>query len=128
MFAGRGVVRLQLDLEAFDDADFSPYLRRCQQSGIDFPPWPTSVTQPSVGVLWHAEGYAFSEMTGVLPSHCGQGISPAMKLLAIGFARSCGMRWLRAFHHPCNAAAIGMNRRLGFVGDDPGSESSESAH
>ncbi|MGH3839644.1 MAG: hypothetical protein ACRDSF_28660 [Pseudonocardiaceae bacterium] len=29
-------VRLQLDLEAFDDAQFVPYLRRCQQSGIDF--------------------------------------------------------------------------------------------
>lgn len=30
-------VRLQLDLKAFDDADFLPYLRRCQQPGIDFP-------------------------------------------------------------------------------------------
>ncbi len=40
-----------------------------------------------------------------------------MKLLAVGFVRPSGMRWLRTF--PCNAAAIGMNRRLGFVGDDP---------
>jgi len=33
------------------------------------------------------EGYAFSEMTGVLASHRGRGISMAMKLLAIRFAR-----------------------------------------
>ena len=42
-----------------------------------------------------------------------------LKLLAIGFAGSSGMRWLWVFHHPCNAAVIGLNRRLGFVGDDP---------
>jgi len=29
------------------------------------------------------------------------------------------MRWLRTFHHPDNAAAIGLNRRLGFVDDPP---------
>jgi len=29
-------VRLQLDTDAFDDAQFVPYLRRCQQAGIDF--------------------------------------------------------------------------------------------
>ncbi|MGC5006663.1 GNAT family N-acetyltransferase [Streptomyces sp. DT203] len=65
------------------------------------------------------EGHALSEMTGLLASHRGRGISLAMKLLAIGFARSHGMHWLRAFHHPDNAAAIGMNRRLGFVNDEP---------
>ena len=27
-------VRLQLNLEAFDEAQFLPYLRRCQQSGV----------------------------------------------------------------------------------------------
>lgn len=68
--------------------------------------------------LRHAEGYAFSEMTGALPSHRGRGISLAIKVLAVRFARSCGMRWLRRFHHPRNTAAIGMNRRLGFVDDD----------
>jgi len=62
-----------------------------------------------------AEGYAFSEMTGVLASHRGRGISLAMKLLAIRFARSSGYRCLRTFHHPDNANAIGMNRRLGVV-------------
>lgn len=28
-------VRLKLDLDAFDDARFEPYLRRCQQTGIE---------------------------------------------------------------------------------------------
>ncbi|WP_338703425.1 GNAT family N-acetyltransferase [Streptomyces sp. Q6] len=65
----------------------------------------------------HPEGHAFSEMTGLPAGHRGRGISPAMKLLAIGFARSHGAPWLRTFHHPDNAAAIGMNRRLGFVDD-----------
>ncbi|WP_229853206.1 GNAT family N-acetyltransferase [Streptomyces violascens] len=65
------------------------------------------------------EGHAFSEMTGVLAGHRGRGISMAMKLLAIEYARSHGMRWLRTFHHPHNASAIGMNRRLGFVDDEP---------
>lgn len=68
--------------------------------------------------LREAEGYAFSEMTGVLASHRGRGISLAMKLLAIRFARSSGYHCLRTFHHPHNARAIGMNRRLGFVDED----------
>ncbi|MGI5142305.1 MULTISPECIES: GNAT family N-acetyltransferase [unclassified Streptomyces] len=65
------------------------------------------------------EGHAFSEMTGVLASHRGRGLSLAMKLLAIDYARSAGVRWLRTLHHPGNAPAIGMNRRLGFVDDAP---------
>jgi RimJ/RimL family protein N-acetyltransferase len=68
--------------------------------------------------LCEAEGYAFSEMTGVLASHRGRGIAMAMKLLAIRFARSSGYRCLRTFHHPDNENAIGMNRRLGFVDED----------
>lgn len=67
--------------------------------------------------IQRAEGYAFSEMTGVLRSHRGRGISLALKLLAIGFARRSGVRRLRTFHHPGNAAAIAMNLRLGFVHD-----------
>lgn len=62
-------------------------------------------------------GFAFSEMTGVLAQYRGRGISLALKVLAIEFARKSGRRWLRAFHHPANAAAIGMNRRLGFFSD-----------
>jgi len=65
------------------------------------------------------EGCAVSDMTGVLPGYRGRGISVAMKLLAIDFARSNGMRWLWALHHPANAAAIGMNRRLGFADYSP---------
>jgi RimJ/RimL family protein N-acetyltransferase len=68
--------------------------------------------------LREAEGYAFSEMTGVLASHRGRGVSLAMKLLAIRFARSRGYHQLRTFHHPENANAIAMNRRLGFVDED----------
>ena len=66
-----------------------------------------------------SEGYAFSEMTCVLPGHRGQGISVAMKLKAIGFARSSHMRWIRTFHHPDNAVAIAINRRLVFVDAEP---------
>ncbi|HEY7277232.1 MAG TPA: hypothetical protein VH594_14775, partial [Trebonia sp.] len=32
----RRAVRLRLDLDAFDNARFLPYLLRCRQSGIDF--------------------------------------------------------------------------------------------
>ncbi|MDX6294610.1 MAG: hypothetical protein QOH50_3685 [Kribbellaceae bacterium] len=65
--------------------------------------------------LQPAEGYAFSEMTGVLAGYRGRGISLALKVLAIDFARRSGQRWLRTFHHPANGSAIAMNRRLGFV-------------
>jgi RimJ/RimL family protein N-acetyltransferase len=42
-------------------------------------------------------------------------LSPALKLLAVGFVRSAGYRRLVAFHHPRNTVAIAMNRRLGFA-------------
>ncbi|GLY97888.1 GNAT family N-acetyltransferase [Actinoplanes sp. NBRC 103695] len=61
------------------------------------------------------DGYAFAEMTGVLAPHRGKGLSLALKLLAIRFARSSGYQRLVAFHHPGNHAAIAMNRRLGFA-------------
>ncbi|GAA3233523.1 GNAT family N-acetyltransferase [Dactylosporangium siamense] len=164
-------VRLELDVERFDDAEFSPYLRRAEASGTRFatlaelgdtPPhlralyelnktcsadipdrgsfysYDEYVAQrvdvPSFnpgGVVlairdgtWigmsatslHPEqGYAFSEMTGVLAPHRGQGLSLALKLLAIRFVRASGYRRLVAFHHPRNASAIAMNRRLGFT-------------
>ena len=66
------------------------------------------------------KGLAFSEMTGVLGPYRGQGLSLALKLLAIRFVRESGYRWLATFHHPRNASAIAMNRRLGFV--DPGAD------
>jgi RimJ/RimL family protein N-acetyltransferase len=171
---GTSWVRLQLDLDKFDDTGFVASLRRLQESGISFTTmanlgdtaeWrralyelnktcsadipergefytfeeylaeriETRLYDPRGVVLamndgaWvgmattslrEAEGYAFSEMTGVVASHRGRGISLAMKLLAIRFARSGGYRCLRTVHHPHNANAIGMNRRLGFVDED----------
>ncbi|NMM24129.1 MAG: GNAT family N-acetyltransferase [Phycicoccus sp.] len=167
-------VRLQLDLDAFDDTPFVACLQRCRRSGITFTTMAnlgdtaecrralyelnrtcsadipergefytfkeylderieTRLYDPCGVILavregeWvgmattslrEAEGYAFSEMTGVLPSHRGQGIALAMKLLSIRFARASGYHCLRTFHHPHNANAIGMNRRLGFVDQD----------
>lgn len=167
-------VRLQLDLDTFDDTQFAAYLQRCRRSGITFTTMAnlgdtaecrralyelnrtcsadipergefytfkeylderieTRLYDPCGVVLavrkgeWvgmattslrEAEGCAFSEMTGVLPSHRGQGIALALKLLSIRFARSSGYRCLRTFHHPHNTNAIGMNRRLGFVDQD----------
>jgi len=171
----RRAVRLQLDLRTFDDARFLPYLRRCRQSGIDFPTMADlgdtagcrralyelnktcAADIPDRGEFYtfaeyvqqrlappgydphgvilalskddwvgmaatslrRDESCAVSDMTGVLPGYRGRGISLAMKLLAIGYARSNGMRWLNSLHHPANAAAIGMNRRLGFVDYEP---------
>lgn len=133
-------VRLQLDLEAFEDARFEPYLHRCRQSGIDFTTMADlgdtaecrrslyelnktcSADIPEQGEFYTFEKYlsdriqipTYHPRGVVLPGHRGQGISLAMKLLAIGFARSFDMRWLRTVHHPHNATAIAMNRRLGF--------------
>lgn len=61
------------------------------------------------------QALGFVEMTGVRRSHRGRGLSLAMKLDAIAFARSAGLAVLRTTHHPDNAAAIAANRRLGFV-------------
>ncbi|MEU2611919.1 GNAT family N-acetyltransferase [Micromonospora sp. NPDC007271] len=164
-------VRLQLDIDEFDDHAFEPYLRRARASGIDFATMaelgdtpdhrralydlnktcsadipdrgefytyeeylaqridaptfnPGGVVLALHGNEWigmsatslHPDrGLAFSEMTGVLGPYRGQGLSLAMKLLAIRFVRLSGYRWLGTLHHPGNASAIAMNRRLGFV-------------
>jgi GNAT superfamily N-acetyltransferase len=63
--------------------------------------------------------FALSEMTGVLRSYRGRGVSIAMKVIAIEFVRERNLRWLRAANHRANAPAIAMNRRLGFVDEDP---------
>ncbi|MFC4121872.1 GNAT family N-acetyltransferase [Nonomuraea zeae] len=65
--------------------------------------------------LQPAKGLAFSEMTGVLAPYRGRGLSLALKLLAIRFVRAAGYGRLATFHHPRNASAIAMNRRLGFA-------------
>jgi hypothetical protein len=52
--------------------------------------------------------------TRQIPAHWDL-YDPHGVVLAIRFARSNGYHCLRTFHHPRNANAIGMNRRLGFV-------------
>ncbi|MFI6822209.1 GNAT family N-acetyltransferase [Micromonospora sp. NPDC050187] len=164
-------VRLQLNVDEFNDGDFGPYLHGARESGIEFTTFAEvgdsaghrqalydlnktcsadipergefytydeyvsrRIDVPSfradgvmlairdgvwIGMsatsLHPAQGYAFSEMTGVLAPYRGQGLSLALKLLAIRFVRSSGYRRLVAFHHPRNVSAIAMNRRLGFV-------------
>lgn len=93
---------------------------------IDVPTFdPRGVIVARLGAEWAGmsatslrpdEDFAFSEMTGVLRPYRGGGLSLALKLLAIRFARDAGYTRLVAFHHPGNAVAIAMNRRLGFVG------------
>ncbi|MET8004505.1 GNAT family N-acetyltransferase [Nonomuraea glycinis] len=164
-------VRLELDVDGFDDTDFEPYLVRARDSGVGFTTMAEAgdtaaghralydlnrtcsadipdrgefytfddyvaqrIKVPSydpagivlatregawIGMsstsLHPAEGRAFSEMTGVLAPYRGQGLSLALKLLAIRFVRASGYRRLATIHHPRNASAIAMNRRLGFV-------------
>jgi len=164
-------VRLELDVEKFNDAEFEPYLQRARTSGTRFTTMaelgdtieqrralydlnkacsadipdrgkfytfeeyvaqridvdtftPRGVVLATRDNAWigmsatslHPDkGHAFSEMTGVLTPHRGQGLSLALKLLAIRFVRSSGYRRLMAFHHPRNTSAIAMNRRLGFA-------------
>ncbi|MFI7498047.1 GNAT family N-acetyltransferase [Streptomyces sp. NPDC049687] len=59
--------------------------------------------------------FVFNEMTGVRAAYRGRGISIAMKAFGMAFARESGATKVRTFHHPANANAIAMNRRLGFV-------------
>lgn len=73
----------------------------------------------SVTSLRPLEGYAFGEMTGVVPERRGRGLAVAMKLEAVRWARSRGHTRLRTFHHPDNAAAIGLNLRLGATAPSP---------
>jgi RimJ/RimL family protein N-acetyltransferase len=164
-------VRLELDVDGFDDAGFEPYLERAREAGITFTTMaalgdspqhrralyelnkacsadipergefytygayiaerievpsfdPAGVVLATHDEAWigmsssslHPDkGYAVSEMTGVLASYRGRGLSLALKLLAIRFVRAAGYRRLVTIHHPRNASAIAMNRRLGFA-------------
>ena len=67
---------------------------------------------------WSRNGYVFNEMTGVKSSHRCRGIAVAMKVLGIAFADECQVTKVRTFHHPLNASAIGLNRKLGYVEAD----------
>ncbi len=61
------------------------------------------------------EDFMFNEMTGVRTGYRGQGISIAMKTFGMAFVKECGASRIRTFHHPANASAIAMNRKMGFV-------------
>ncbi|WP_078941122.1 GNAT family N-acetyltransferase [Streptomyces cellulosae] len=61
------------------------------------------------------EDFMFNEMTGVRASYRGQGVSIAMKTFGVTFAQQCGASTVRTFHHPANASAIAMNRKMGYV-------------
>ena len=63
------------------------------------------------------QGYMFVEMTGVRAEYRRRGISLAMKVLALRWARSTGASTIRTFHHPENKPAISANEKLGFRPD-----------
>lgn len=107
-------VRLALDPTTFDESPFEhdlrPLWRGPRETGRGVGRLRDDVDSP-------CEGIRVSEMTGVLRTHRGRGVSLALKVMAIRFAGSSGMPLLRTFHPPDNAFAIAMNRRLGFVDD-----------
>ncbi|WP_238015844.1 GNAT family N-acetyltransferase [Dactylosporangium sp. AC04546] len=100
-------VARRLDVPTFDPAGVILALRDGEWIGM------------SATSLHPADGSAFSEMTGVRAPYRGRRLSLALKLHAIRFVRAAGHRWLVAYHHPRNAAAIAMNRRLGFADFEP---------
>ncbi|MDQ0956585.1 RimJ/RimL family protein N-acetyltransferase [Streptomyces sp. B4I13] len=61
------------------------------------------------------EDFMFNEMTGVRAGYRGRGISIAMKTFGMTFVEEFGASRVRTFHHPANASAIAMNRKMGFV-------------
>ena len=61
------------------------------------------------------QGFAFNEMTGVLKEYRRRGIATALKVLSIQFAASLGVPTIHTFHAAANAAAIAMNRHLGYT-------------
>lgn len=61
------------------------------------------------------EGFAFQEMTGVLPEYRGRGIAHALKGMTVTFARKQGLRWVRTFNDVTNPAMIAVNEKVGYV-------------
>lgn len=60
------------------------------------------------------EGYAFIEMTGVLPAYRGRGIAQALKLLDLQFAKLNQQRIVKTFNDVSNAPMIAVNEKAGF--------------
>lgn len=72
-------------------------------------------TWVGLAVTSRHDGFLFNEMTGVRATHRGRGVAVAMKAFGMRFVRECGAGRVRTFHHPANASAISLNRRLGYV-------------
>jgi GNAT superfamily N-acetyltransferase len=64
-------------------------------------------------------GEMFVEYTGVLREHRGKGLATALKVLAVGHAKSIGGTMLRTENNDANPAMRAVNTRLGFV-ESPG--------
>ena len=60
-------------------------------------------------------GYAFGEMTGVLPMYRGRHLALAMKISGMAWASANCQRPVRTVHHPENTPVIALNRRLGYT-------------
>lgn len=60
------------------------------------------------------EGYAFVEMTGVLPEYRGQGIAQALKRLTVQFVQQNNRRIIKTFNDVSNAPMIAVNEKSGF--------------
>ena len=98
--------------------DFNTYVQRqltperCPHNGIslavDGDQW-IGMTQISLH-----EGYAFVEMTGVLPENRGQGIAHALKRLSIQFAQENNRHIIKTFNDVSNVPMIAVNEKSGF--------------
>ena len=75
-----------------------------------------------LSVLGFQEGtnIAWTFITGVLPEYRGKGIALALKLRAIDAAIARGCPLITTENHEDNAPMRAINRKLGFVPDDPG--------
>ncbi len=60
------------------------------------------------------DGYAFNQMTGVLPAYRGRGIAQVLKLLTIRFGVSNHYPIIRTFNDVSNQPMIAVNENAGF--------------
>lgn len=60
------------------------------------------------------DGYAFNQMTGVLPDYRARGIAQALKLLTIRFGESNHYKIIRTFNDVSNLPMIAVNENAGF--------------